>query len=179
MVTTSYTIHFTPPPAVKFKKNWGAKLVSCMVLVGHFGGRWTLGLDDLGGLFQHWWCYDSMTSIWIFTEGDRITRTAWILSFLWNSLWYLKELCSGFISSLVVHLNYFHLCSLETLVPLKNAAIIFQFDDGIIWWDRTVWELHCRLQAPASLSKIWLYTVLLGVIHVGLAWWIPMEVLYC
>ena len=24
------------------------------------GGRWTVGLDDIGGLFQPWWFYDSM-----------------------------------------------------------------------------------------------------------------------
>jgi len=26
----------------------------------NIGGRWTLGLDDLGGLFQPWWLYDSV-----------------------------------------------------------------------------------------------------------------------
>ena len=26
----------------------------------NIGGRWTVGLDDLGGLFQPWWLYDSV-----------------------------------------------------------------------------------------------------------------------
>jgi len=28
-------------------------------LVGNTGGRWTVGLDDLGGLFQPWSFHDS------------------------------------------------------------------------------------------------------------------------
>jgi len=28
-------------------------------LVGNIGDRWTVGLDDLGDLFQPWWFYDS------------------------------------------------------------------------------------------------------------------------
>jgi len=27
---------------------------------GTIGGRWTVGLDDHRGLFQPWWCYDSL-----------------------------------------------------------------------------------------------------------------------
>jgi len=29
-------------------------------LVGIIGDRWMVGLDDLRGLFQPWWFYDSM-----------------------------------------------------------------------------------------------------------------------
>jgi len=29
-------------------------------LVGNVGDRWTVGMDDLGGLFQPWWFYDFM-----------------------------------------------------------------------------------------------------------------------
>ena len=32
-------------------------------LVGNIGGRWTVGVDDLGGLFQPWWFYDSQVMI--------------------------------------------------------------------------------------------------------------------
>ena len=30
-------------------------------LVANIGGRWMVGLDDLGGLFQPWRFYDSMS----------------------------------------------------------------------------------------------------------------------
>ena len=37
-------------------------------LAGDIGDRWTVGLDDLRGLFQPWWFYDSMiTQLIIFT----------------------------------------------------------------------------------------------------------------
>lgn len=35
-----------------------------MVWWGSIGGRWLAGLDDLGGLFQPWWCYDSVIYSW-------------------------------------------------------------------------------------------------------------------
>jgi len=39
----------------------------------NIGGRWTVGLDDLGGLFQPWWLYDSIKkncTIYMNFDGD-------------------------------------------------------------------------------------------------------------
>jgi len=36
-------------------------------LVEHIGDRWTVRVDDPGGLFQHWWFYDIMI-LWSIRE---------------------------------------------------------------------------------------------------------------
>ena len=38
--------------------------------VGNIGGRWMVGLEDLGGLFQPWQSYDSMISHGTLTEME-------------------------------------------------------------------------------------------------------------
>ena len=47
-------------------------------LVGNTGDGWTVGLDDLRGLFQPWGVYDSMTLLqhWVFQQK---TRSEWKL----------------------------------------------------------------------------------------------------
>jgi len=63
-----------------YDTNWNHRYVTCVLLsipdprtqflyyaeiysntatlVGNIGDRWTIGLDDLRGLFQRWWLYD-------------------------------------------------------------------------------------------------------------------------
>ena len=46
-------------------------------LVGNTVGRWMVGLDDLGGLFQPWWFYDSMlggTLLWRIIKHRRMFK---------------------------------------------------------------------------------------------------------
>ena len=47
------------PSLEVFKKHLDV-ILKYMVLWGNIGDRWTVGLDDLGGLFQPWWFYDSI-----------------------------------------------------------------------------------------------------------------------
>ena len=57
-------------------------------LVGTDGGRWAVGLDDLGGLFQPWWFCNSMIHPWrqnLSGEGP-----------LWLKRWPCSEQGAGF-----------------------------------------------------------------------------------
>jgi len=42
------------------KRTYSCKVAISLVQWGNIGGWWAVGLDDPGGLFQHWYFSDSM-----------------------------------------------------------------------------------------------------------------------
>lgn len=70
-------------------------------LVGNISGRWTVGLGDLGGPFQHWGFYDSMILLWFYDSMIRILA----LSFDYTTVVYNKferVICIWLLSRSVV-----------------------------------------------------------------------------